>query len=331
MFKQAFPLALVLALSACDGSSPNPVNGTRETTADAGDGGDGDETTVNGIPEVLAQNVTGIGLNDGGTADTSDDVLTVEGLGLDDSPFTATYVRNVKADVPGYQAYSQQTDRLDRIYVAITATSPNGEVRAGSVSDGGQINRFFRGNFYERLVPLTRPEVTDANGQVSYAGYYAGVSNLSDLDQDLALDLQLGDPVEARPRQPRQTEGKVFLNVDFSDNKVNGTIYDRQFTDGAALPSLALIEGGLDDNGEFAGDVEFSGRPDLGKQGDHGGIIGGENASAVAGVIHLDNIFNPDDADPLDDAFDREVGSFVLPRCGTADAPDICNGLSDLE
>ena len=331
MIKQALSLAVLLALAACDGSSPNPVNGNRPgDIGDGGDGGDG-EVQPNVIPEVLAQNVTGIGIDRGDPNDPNDDVLTVEGLGLDDSPFTAQYARNPALDANGYTAFSTQDDRLDRIYVAVTKEGPNGEVRAGSVSDGGQINRFFRGNFYERLVPLTRPSVSDGNGQVSYAGDYAGVTNLSDLDQDQRLPPQPGDPDEALPEQPRQTVGKVFLNVDFADNKVNGTIYDRAFTDGKPLDSLALIEADLDDNGEFIGEVEFAGRPDLGKQGDHGGIIGGTNASAVAGVIHMDNIFNPDDQDEDDSEFDREVGSFVLPRCGTATAPDLCDGLGDID
>jgi hypothetical protein len=331
MFKQALPLAMLLALAACEGSSPNPVNGTRppDDTTDPGDGGG--EVVDNAIPEALALNVTGIGIDKGDPADPDDDVLTVEGIGLDDSPFTARYRRNAALDVDGYQAFSSQSDRLDRMYVAVSAEGPNGEVRAGSISDGGQVNRFFRGNFYERLVPLTRPSVSDGNGQVSYAGFYAGVTNLSDLDQDQRLPPRPGDPPEALPSQPRQTTGKVFLNVDFADNKVNGTIYDREFTDGKQLDSLALIETDLDDNGEWIGEVEFAGRPDLGKQGDHGGILGGTNASAAAGVIQLDNLFDPDEDDPDDGTFDREVGTFVLPRCGTPAAPDICDGLGDLE
>jgi hypothetical protein len=327
MTKHAIPFALLLALAACDGSSPNPVNGTRDPETEE------PETPVveNDIPEELRLNVTGIGYAAGDPDDPDDDVLTVEGIGLDASPFTAEYARNPALDVQGYQAFSNQEDRLSRIYVAVAATSADGAVRAGSVGDGGQINRFFRGNFYERLVPLTRPAVTDGNGQVSYAGTYAGITNLDDLDQDQRLPPEPGDPPEALPSQPRQTVGKVFLNIDFADNKVDGTIYDRQFTDGKRLDSLALVDADLDENGEFVGVVEFAGRPDLGTQGTHGGIVGGTNASSVAGVIALDNIFNPDDGDPEDGTFDREVGTFVLPRCGTDGAPDLCDGLGDID
>lgn len=328
MFKHALPLVALLALAACEGNSPNPVNGGQRP--DDPTNPDGPDTTPVGIPEELAQNVTGIGYDAGDPNDPNDDVLTVEGVGNDDSPFTAVYARNQALDVEGYSAFVAQNDRLDRIFVAVAADSPNGEVRAGSVADGGQFNRFLRGNFYERTGPYTRPAVTDGNGLVSYAGHYAGVTNLSDLDQDQRLPVDPNDPPEVQPQQPRQTTGKVFVNVDFSDNKVNGSIYDRQFTDGKQLASVTLIESDLDDNGEFAGTVEFSGRPDIGGQGNYGGILGGENASAVAGVIVLDNLFVPDENDPEDTQFDNEVGTFVLPRCGTPDASTICDGLGDL-
>ena len=117
-------------------------------------------------------------------------------------------------DQPGYQAYSTQDDRLDRIYVGLSATSADGAVRGTAVADGGQFNRYFRGVFYERLTPLTRPAETDAEGQVSYAGTYAGLTNLDAQENDVRIPLQPGDPPEAQPEQSRQTVGNVFLNVD---------------------------------------------------------------------------------------------------------------------
>lgn len=326
MFKQALPLAALLALAAC-GNSTNPVNGVEDTDDDTVV-----EETVedDGIPEVLRQDVSSIGFDPGDPDDPTDDVLTIEGVSLDDSPFSARYTRNTNLDVDGYQAYVSQDDRLSRMYVAVAATSADGSVQAGSVSDGGQFNEFFSGNFYERLVPLTRPSTTDDDGQVSYAGTYAGVTNLDDIGQAERLPLEPGDPDEAQPSQPRQTSGKVFVNVDFANDVVSGTIYDREFTDGKPMASLSLKAGALDENGEFLGEIEFSGRPADGKQGDYGGILGGTNASALAGVIHLDNVFVGEVNDPLDSNFDKEVGSFVIPRCGTDTAPDICDGLSDV-
>lgn len=325
MFKHALPLVAVLALAACEGSSPNPVNGTG-VPDDTGTDPDVDPV---GIPEELAQDLDGIGFDIGDPNDPSDDTIIVEGVNLDDTPFQTVYSRNQALDVPGYSAFVAQDDRLDRIFVAVAAESPDGSVRAGSVSDGGQFNRFFRGNFYERDGAFTPPNVDENNGLVSYAGLYAGITNLDDLDQDQSLPNDPTDPGETRPIQPRQTTGNVFVNVDFADNAVNGTIYDRQFTDGKQLASLTLIPTELDENGEFIGDVEFSGRPDVGDQGEYGGIIGGEEGSSLAGVLVLDNIFVPDESDPEDTQFDAEVGTFVLPKCGTDGESDICDGLGD--
>lgn len=336
MTKQALLLAALLALAACSGNSSNPLNGfgSDEETVDP----DPDANADEGIPDVLRQNVTDIGFDAGDPADPTDDVLTIEGVNLDDSPFAAEYTRRASLDVEGYQAYVRQDDRLSRMYVAVGATSADGAVRAASVSDGGQFNVFFRGSSYERLVPLTRPSVNDSDGQVSYAGTYAGVTNLEDIGQGERLPLQPGDEPSLQPAQPRQTQGRVFMNVDFADNSVEGAIYDRQFTDGKPLPSIVLTPGNqgedannLDDDGEFFGQIQFAGRPDLGNQGNFGGVIGGTDASAMAGAIHMDNIFNPEASDPLDGTFDRESGTFVLPRCGTPAAPAICDGLSDVD
>ncbi|MEO1680280.1 MAG: hypothetical protein AAFU80_19215 [Pseudomonadota bacterium] len=322
-------LALLVAVAACTGSQPNPVNGGRGDADDGDDGGAGNLPEVV-IPADLAQDVSSVSLDDQGTADQSDDTLTVVGVALDGSPTEAVYTRQPVLDQPGYEAYSTQDDRLDRIFVAVSATSEDGSVRSTAVADGGQFNRYFRGVFYERLTPLTRPSETDAEGLVSYAGTYAGLTNLEAQENDVRIPLQPGDDPSTAPTQPRQTTGDVFLNVDFSSNQVNGSISNRQFSDGEDLPDLALINAELDAEGQFTGTPEFDGRPDLGGQGTYGGIIGGTDASSTAGGVFLDNIFLPDD--PRDSNFDQEVGTFVLPRCGSgATTPATCSGLDDLD
>lgn len=339
MLKQASLFALLVALAACTGSSPNPVNGNQSggDDDDGGDGPGGGTPPEIAVPADILQNIENVTFDAGDPNDPTDDVIVVTGLAGDGSPVDTTYSRNPALDVQGYQAFAIQDDRLDPIYIGMAATADDGSVRAVAVSDGGQFNRFFRGAAYERLTPLTRPAVTDDNGQVSYAGFYAGVTNLDAVSNDQRIPLQPGDPQAAEPRQSRQTEGRVFINVDFSDNQVRGTIYDRQFTDGLALPDLTLVDADLDEEGQFTGVVEFAGDPGQGTQGTHGGIIGGTDASGLAGGVNLTNLFNPNDpttytpeAQALDSGLDNESGVFVLPRCGTPTAPAICNGLGDL-
>jgi len=299
--------ALAVALTGCGGS--NPVNGS------GGSGGSGASTggslVENTIPEELAKNLTKISF------DAASGTLTVEMTSLDDPTSTATYTRNAALDVPGYTAFSAQNDALDRMFVALAAASSDGSVQAAVVGDGGQFNRFFSGGYYERLegnVPTS--------GLVSYAGTYGGVSNLNDPAGGALLPTPPGTPGEIAPGQPRQTQGDIFLNVDFTDNTVNGAIYNHQFTDGEALPSITLVVSDIDGNGEFLGSTEFTGRPDLGTNGTYGGIVGGTDGSSIAGIVALDTIFLPDDA--RDSNFDALIGVFVLDQCGGTGAPAVC-------
>ena len=308
MFRNLVSIGLIAGLAACGGGEGNnPINGG---------GGGGGGTTQNDIPEELARNLQRINYN----ADT--DTLIVEISSLDSGDTTATYDRNAALDVPGYSAFTLQDDPLDRMFVALVAASTDGSVQAGVVADGGQFNRFFSGGFYERTGPYSQP----TTGQVSYAGAYAGITNLSAAGDNL-LDPPPGTDPSLLPNEPRITVGTAFLNVSFGDNSVNGAIFDRSFADdGETLPDVTLVETALDNNGEFLGTVEFSGRPDEGGIGSFGGILGGEGATSVAGVIYLDSIYLSDD--PRNSGFENEVGVFVLPQCGTPGAPAVCDGLN---
>ena len=297
---------IALALVACD-------NETNPLTSPTGDGTPGG-LTDNTIPAGLAGNLTRISY-DGA------DTLTVEMWALDTGTFTATYERNPALDTAGYTGFSVQDDPLDRMFVALVASSTSGDLTAGVVADGGQFNRYFDGGFYGRSSAANLP----TTGQVSYAGTYAGITNISAPGDNLDPVAPGTDPALI-PGEPARTQGTIFLNVNFGDNAVNGVIYDRSFVDVGYgdLHDLALIETNIDANGEFLGVVEFDGRPEDGTQGSYGGIFGGpDGAGEVAGVISLTNIFLSDDV--RDTNFDAEVGVFVLPQCGTPGAPAVCD------
>jgi hypothetical protein len=337
-------LALILALfgmlAACsDGSGSNPVY-NEQVDEDNEDTGDEpitpDEGVEIAVPEELAQNVSRITYSKGRKLkDDSDDKLRVKLSALDQPPKVATYLRNAALDVPGFKAFSVQDDPLDRMFVAVTAEDEKGNVRATAVADGGQFRRFFRGTSYERTGDYTHP----TTGLVSFAGRYAGVTNLNDPDQDQLLDVPKGTDTSLYPAQPRQTKGKVFLNVDFDDNAVNGSIYQRKFADnGENLSDVNLIEGTMNKKGEFLGTAELTQTPrrngrmvdveDPQAVGPFGGVIG-TDAKALAGTVVLDSVFHGDD--PRDGDLDAEVGTFVLPRCGTRGAPKICDDVNDFD
>lgn len=307
MSRVIWPLAALLAIAACSGNGPAVISspdGTGGTT----DGGT--ETTT--IPTVLKGDLQAIAY-DGTT-------LQVQIAGLDSTPTLVEFDRVASLDVAGYKAYKMQEDALDRMFVALAKTSDDGAVTAATVSDGGQFNRHFGGGIYSRNGSFDRPEIGDgpAEGQVSYAGDYAAVLNgrvqYGDPTSEL-LDPGDADPA-IQPRQSSRVGGSIFLNANFSDNLVNGAIYDRVMIDeNFNLDDVILVSTTIGTDGTFAGKAE---NPDLQEIGDYGGIFGGTDANSVAGVVYLTEV---------EDSFDGELehGTFVLTKCGPDNTSSPCN------
>jgi hypothetical protein len=266
------------------------------------------------VPETLALNLRAATYNaDAGT-------LVLQLASLDSGSLTATYVRTPLLDHPGYEAYTVQNDPLDRHVTAMVARSgdPQRSVQAGVASDGGQFNTFFSGGFFERMAPFTRPDPLPDGGLVSYAGNYAGVTNVNAPGAQL-LTPPAGTPSALLPAQSAQTIGRVFLNVDFADSAVNGAIVNRTMPQlGLVLPDVILTSAPIDGDGAFFGTlVQYRGSnsPDI---GDYGGIFGGTGATAVGGVVSLTQFDG--EGNLLGFENEREIGVFVLSRCGFSGA-----------
>lgn len=303
-------LLLGAFLTGCGGTNPftdGTAGGTGETDPDA-----------HVIPTALAGDLTSF------TFDAAAGTLTVNGLTLDETQVDTSYRRRPGMDTAGYQAYTAQDDALDRHVTALVLQSGNsGSVRAGVVMSGGQFNRVFGGGYYERDGNFTPPTIGPDSGLVSYAGNYAGLTNLAGDAGDL-LPLPAGTDISLRTSQAAETSGKVFLDVDFADNSLNGAIYDRVLVDsGQTLPSLILVATTIDDDGTFSGDrIEYDGILDI-NVGSYGGIFGGPDADAVGGVVSLKEFDG--DGDPLGWEDEIEFGVFVLNQCGTTDEAAICD------
>ncbi len=308
-------------LYAC-GSGSNPFT----TDADDGNGTGGNNPSVtNDIPTALAGDVTRV------TYDPAAMTLTVEGLTLDDIPFSATYARRPGKDVAGYEAYTTQNDGLDRHSTAYVAQSNNaGAVRASVVSTGGPRNRVFAGGFYERDGGYTPPAVSPTSGLVSYAGSYVGLTNVDGDGSDL-IPVAPGTPPELIPSEAAEITGDAFLQADFADNSVEGNITNRVLVDrGTPLGSIVLVQTGIEADGTFSGtQVEYDllaypGENVVGTDiGDYGGIFGGPDASGVAGIVQLDQFDGPNDEE-LGFEAETEVGIFVLDQCGQPVDASIC-------
>lgn len=293
-------LAIALILSACGDTNP---------FTDGSGGGTGDFV----VPETIKGDLAKF------SYDPANGTLTVEGITLDEVPFTANYRRRAALDVPGYQAYTAQDDPLDRHVTAFVAQSGNGgAVRAGVVVTGGLFNRYFGGGYYERDGSYTPPTVTSTSGLVTYAGTYAGLTNVGGDGGDLAA-VPAGTDGSLIPRQAAEVTGDIELNVDFADNSLEGSIYNRRLADAALdLPTVILVATSIAEDGTFfGGTVEYQG--DLTTDiGDYGGIFGGPNAEGVGGIVRLTEWDGP--ANPLGIENEEEYGVFVLNQCGTADA-----------
>jgi len=291
-------VAALAVMSACSGGNPFV----------AGDG-DGDGTTPPGvtIPEAVAGDMEAF------VYDPASNTLTISGVTLDDTPFTAVYDRRPALDRPGYRAYSAQDGSLGR---HTTAYVQEIDGVAGAVAmSGGQFGHHFGGASYGRDGDFDPPDTTVAGGLVHYAGNYIGMLNVAGDGGDL-LPVDPGTPPEVRPRQATEVTGSIFITADFADMSVDGVVYDRLARDaGLALEDLEIAPGEIAEDGSFSGDVtQDNGASD---RGDYGGIFGGRDASAVAGALFVEgHVTGVDNIE--------EHGLFVLGQCGTPGADPVC-------
>ncbi|MBU2943977.1 thymidylate synthase [Shimia thalassica] len=296
MIRSFVCMAAMASLTACGGSNPF----AEET----------DDDTEITVPEELAGNLKSVSYN------ATDQTLSAEIYALDSTPVTVVYARDSARDIGTYEAYSVQEDSLDRFFVAMVGESQDGSVQAGFVGDGGQFNRVLQGAYYERNGTFDAPPIGTgpAAGQVSYAGDYAGILNGGPSSADAPnVDSSI------LPGEPYLVSGQVFLNANFADMAVNGGVYDRQIVLSTPfeLEDISLIVTDIAADGSFFGDVEVHGVIENDK-GDYGGVFGGSDAAAVAGIISMSDF-----TENLDD--ETEYGFFVLTQCGLDGDAAICD------
>lgn len=311
MYRSIFAGVCLVALTACGSGVDQDTDTDTDTDTVVVD------PTV--IPDALKGSLNSV------TYDAAAGTLVLDMHALDSPQLNAAYNRTASLDVGHYQAYTLQDDPLDRHFTALVAQSgdPDQSVRAGVVADGGQFNRQYNGGFYERTGSYTPPAASALAGLVSYAGVYAGVTNVNAPGANL---LPVPGPVGTDiPAQSARTSGDIFLNVDFTNNVVNGDITNRSLVDyGTALPTIVLIAADIDStSGVFAGTTEYG---DQTANGTYGGIFGGANAGAVGGIVSLENFDGP--SDDLGMENEIEQGVFVLIQCGLPGAAPICSNVN---
>ncbi len=330
MAQKVASLLVCAVLAACaTGSNPFNTDDDGGTGGGAGGGAGGGGTGVT-VPADIAGAVTRVAYDaDAGT-------LLVEGVNLDEVPYSATYRRAPALDQDGYVAFTVQEDPLDRHFTAYAGQSTSGAVRAAAVSSPGPRNRSFMGAFFERVGLYSPPAVTSDTGMVTYAGRYVGVTNVGDPNGSDLLPPGTTDPELIVP-QALIIHGDTFINADFADNSVEGNIFNRELLDTdlnplADLPSIVLVVTDITADGTFAGTVEYdlsdplSGAETQTPIGSYAGIFGGAGADSVAGGIQLSQFDGVDDNLGLE--AELESGIFVLDQCGLPGSAPICAGVN---
>lgn len=289
-------LAVMAALSACgDG---NPFTDGLAT-------GPGATPENPDIPQDLVGDLAGVTYVPDGAAPGSGTLL-VRGVALDGTPFETAYTRKPALDRGGYEAYTAQANGNSQHYTAYAKTfdGTSGTV----VVSGGQFGYYFGGTTYSRSGNFDPP----TGGAVSYTGNYVGLLNIDGDGGDL---LPTTLPPAARSGQAAEVTGRVVVNADFTDNRIQGRVFDRLQEGATPLESLDFEPNAIADNGTFTGKVTQGPGND---RGTYGGIFGGTDLSAVAGSLrvqdHIDGVNN-----------EEEYGLFVLGQCGSGNEdPSLC-------
>ena len=292
-----FSFTVLIIFSACGGGHTPPSTGSGSTN----------DSLSNDVPTALASDLDGI------SYDSATETLIITGVGLDETPFSATYLRNAALDRVGYEAYTVQDSSLDRHSTAYVRQIDG--AYAVAVATGGQFAYYMAGTSFGRTDAYTAPTTDQPSGGiVSYAGTYVGLLNISGDGGDL-LPVTPGTPGDVLPVQAAEITGLVLINADFADNRINGAIYDREVTDDPAttVETLNLAPTDIAEGGTFEGVTSLGFNP----VGVYGGIFSGTDAAVVAGSIFAEDHIGIQDIE--------EYGIFVLGQCGGAHSAPLCN------
>ncbi len=341
MTRNLLPIAALAALVACgDGApfgtppvtDPDPSAPTEPTPDPDPDPGADPGAEGGGIPDVIASTVTGFTYNPGAGT------MTLSGTLRDGDALTTTFTRNAALDVldansgaVAYEAFTAQDDPLDE-HTTVYARAV-GDVSAAVAVTGGQFTYYSGGVSYTRTGGFDPGPIDEAQdtGLVTYAGQYAGLTNLNGPRTDLLAPPAGVSDSTIIPAQAGPVSGRVFINVSFADNQLAGEIYNRQVDSEAFgtfnVSDLILVPTELAADGTFSGEVELpSVRTDV---GEYGGLIGGNAGEAMAGGIyvdeHFDELIDPATGNPITRpdgtqvviSGEEEFGIFVLGRCGS--------------
>jgi hypothetical protein len=333
-------LLLCTFLVGCGGTPPFNAD---ETDGGSTDGGtiDSDRTLPPGTASPQPSNTIfrkeavdseGNGFAEGIAYNSVDDTFTVDNLpfdGGDDTPYSRGQAVGSLGPYAVYEAVEQDPDSETNATInqfrhrAIYGVSTSGNTKFAIVRTGAYINYGFGGFVYERNGSVTLP----TTGQALYNGVgaglrdYKGRGGLEYTTSDVQIAVDFDDFNETTGRYEGAVDGFVFNRkvYNLAGDDITSDIYGRVGADNSAtltaIPTAVfnVSTNALDANGEITGTLGSRFAKDNGdvvayEAGQYYGIISGDGAEEIVGIIVLESTI-----DPTADAV-RETLGFTIYR-----------------
>lgn len=295
MIRRLTAVSAFACLISCGG---NPIAMVEPPEPPSPPGEIGEEAPIAGVqvPAVIANHLRSANYSPGAAS------MRIDLRTLDGTPLEATYQRDDRLSLAGYDAFTVQETRSQRKFLALFRQS-GAAVQAGVVADGGQFANYFAGGSFTQLQPFSAP--TGNKLLATYSGAYVGLLNTGAVVPGSEQTLQ--------PRQSYRVSGDVALNADFnpSNMSVAGQIANRSIVEtGQPLQTVYFWVADVNGQGAFSGTIRADASTTV---GNYAGVFGGAGAGHVAGATVLRP--DPNNGDL------KEHGAFAIPVCAAGSPP----------
>lgn len=271
---------------------------------------------------------SGNGFAEGIRYNADDDTFFVDNLPFDggaDTPYVRGTAVGSLGEYAVYEAVDQYPDTVNGAPInqfthrAIYGVSRTGNTEFAIVRTGAYVQYGFGGFVYQRNGGVDLPTV----GQGLYNGKGAGIRDYNSIGRidyttsDVQFVIDFDDFNEEAGRYEGAVDGFIFNRrvFDINGNEITGEIQtvvgEANNADLVARPDLPVIRwviepGALDRNGEITGEVFSTFRNLAGEQvtyeeGTYYGVLSGENANELVGVVVVENTLNPESPEGVRD------------------------------
>ncbi len=335
-------LAFCAILAGCGGEAPFGEDATNGGP-DTGDGIESDRTIPPGTTSPQSSDTifrrepqdgeTGNGFARGVRYNSEDDTFFVDNLPFDggaDTPYIRGSAVGSLGDYAVYEAVEQYPDTITGepinqfTHRAIYGVSRTGNTEFAIVRTGAYVQYGFGGFVYQRNGDVDLP----TTGQGIYVGQGAGLRDFNQRGRleyttsDVEFNIDFDDFNEDTGRFEGAVRGEVNNRRVFDINGVEITddviarVGEANNATLSRIPGVRFViaPNALDQNGEFTGGVfsQFtndSGEPVVYEEGQYYGILAGENANELVGVIVTETTLDPISGEGV-----RETNGFTIYR-----------------